>query len=221
MAEEPPKEAFLARWSRLKRAGEGAEVRGSDEPPHPNPPPQGEREKQAPYPLAGEGWGGGGVATPPTPPPTPLPPLPDLASLTAESDFTPFMDVRVPSALRAQALARAWSLDPFIRDFKEMADYAWDWNTPGGAPGYGPLDAATDIARMLSRILPEAPPPQEIASVEPPPTPAQVPVPPQAVRHSQGPIAPPQEAAQSQSIPEPEQAPVAERPRRHGGAVPT
>lgn len=207
MAEEH--EAFLARWSRLKRAGEGGDVRGPDAPPHPSPPPpdssrMGGREKQAAAPS-----------------PSPLPPLPDLASLTADSDFTLFMDVRVPSALRAQALARAWSLDPFIRDFKEMADYAWDWNTPGGAPGYGPLDAATDIARMLARILPEAPPPQDTASVEAPPPPEPAPAPPQGVRHSQDQIAHPQVTRQSSSIPESEQPAVAERPRRHGGAVPT
>lgn len=233
MAEEPPlREAFLARWSRLKRAGEVPDARGADESPHPVPLPSGEREpngnihRTVPSPpmlqgLGGEGQAEGVVAPPPTPDPDPLPPLPSLDTLTADSDFTPFMDVRVPSALRAQALARAWSLDPFIRDFKEMADYAWDWNTPGGAPGYGPLDAATDIARMLSRILPDAPPAQETASDEHPSAPEQVPIPPQAVRHSQEPIVPPQAAPQSPSIPEQEQPAVAERPRRHGGAVPT
>lgn len=174
-----------------------------------------------PPPLRGRVAVGGGLSAPPTPPALDLPPLPDLASLTADSDFTPFMDLRVPSALRAQALARAWSLDPFIRDFKEMADYAWDWNTPGGAPGYGPLDAATDIARMLSRILPDAPPAQETAAVEPQAAPEPAAVPPEAVRHSQAAVVAPQAPPQSSSVPESEQPPVAERPRRHGGAMPT
>jgi hypothetical protein len=205
----PPREAFLARWSRLKRAGEGERETDGAVPAAPSP---GLRPAEAPE------AGLAGAAEP-------LPKLPDLASLTAESDFTPFMDVRVPSALRAQALARAWSLDPFIRDFKEMADYAWDWNTPGGAPGYGPLDAATDIARMLARILPDAPPPehpaQATAAVEAPPVPEAAPAAPRAVRHSHEEPVAPQVTAQSPSIPDPEQPRPAERPRRHGGAVPT
>jgi hypothetical protein len=37
------------------------------------------------------------------------------------------------------ALREIWRTDPAVRDFVGPADYAWDWNTPGDAPGYGPL----------------------------------------------------------------------------------
>jgi hypothetical protein len=204
--DDSAREKFLARWSRLKRAAA----------PEAAPAPPAEA---APAPEA-----------PPEPPELPeLPELPSLESLTAESDFSVFLHPRVPAGLRAQALARAWSLDPFIRDFKEMADYAWDWNTPGGAPGYGPLDAAEDVAEMLARILPDPPAkpdkeaetdpaePQLVSAAEAPPAvematqaaPARAPVP--------APVPAPKPAIAPPEAPPVEAAP---RARRHGGAVP-
>ncbi len=54
-----------------------------------------------------------------------------------------------------------WETDPAIRDFVGPAlDYAYDYNTPGAAPGYGPLsesdiaDAKRLLDRMFSRIEP-------------------------------------------------------------------
>jgi hypothetical protein len=47
-----------------------------------------------------------------------------------------------------------WSLDPKIRDFiGDARDYAYDWNTPGGVPGYGPLPSREEVARMVARIV--------------------------------------------------------------------
>jgi hypothetical protein len=203
--DDAAREKFLARWSRLKRAAV------PEAAPDSVPAPQAEA-----------------APAPETPPELPeLPELPSLESLTAESDFSVFLHPRVPPVLRAQALARAWSLDPFIRDFKEMADYAWDWNTPGGAPGYGPLDAAEDVAEMLARILPDPParpdpeaepsaaePQLATVAEEPPaveqatqaaPAPAPVPVPAPVPA-----IAPPGDPPVE----------VALRARRHGGAMP-
>lgn len=62
--------------------------------------------------------------------------LPKVEELTAESDFTVFLDKRVPAFLRNAALGRMWSLDPTIRDFIEVAENQWNWNVPGGAPFY-------------------------------------------------------------------------------------
>jgi hypothetical protein len=206
------RENFLARWSRLKRATGPADQ--APEAATPEAQPAGIPE-----------------AAPPD-----LPELPSLESLTADSDFSVFLHPRVPAGLRAQALARAWSLDPFIRDFKEMADYAWDWNTPGGAPGYGPLDAAGDVAQMLARILPDPPAAPETRTAEPPPEPTPLPEitpPPEAmpadpVRIADAAVQ--QVAASSrQTASEAEaayddDAPAlqpAMRPRRHGGALPS
>jgi hypothetical protein len=61
----------------------------------------------------------------------------------------------VPAALKNAALRRMWSLDPAIRDYRDLAvDYAWDWNTPGGLPGGGggvTADGVADLLRDLGR----------------------------------------------------------------------
>ena len=51
------------------------------------------------------------------------------------------------------ALRRAWSADPDIRDFVGLADYAWDYHTPGSMPGFGPLEMTDDLRRVVARIL--------------------------------------------------------------------
>ena len=48
-----------------------------------------------------------------------------------------------------------------IGDFKGLADYAWDWSTPGGAPGWGPMLASDDIGKLLARAIGELMPPAE------------------------------------------------------------
>jgi len=79
--------------------------------------------------------------------------LPKIESLTAESDITAFMRPGVPAALRKAALRRAWLVDPDIRDFVGHArDYDYDWNAPGGAPGYGPL-ADGEVAALARRVF--------------------------------------------------------------------
>lgn len=203
-AERTARENFLARWSRLKRAAA------------PEASPEAAPEALPEQPADAT------PATSTTLEPEPeLPELPSLESLTAESDFSVFLHPRVPAGLRAQALARAWSLDPFIRDFKEMADYAWDWNTPGGAPGYGPLDAAEDVAEMLARILPD-PPARPDPETESPQPAAMVAAAPEAASPVEvaAPPPPAPEAVAATTPPEPLPVEVAPRARRHGGAMP-
>ena len=145
---------FLARWSRLKRSAEQAK------PETPQPPEVPDVEPSA-------------AAAPALP----VPELPPLDSLTAASDFKPFLQAGVPDSLRAAALRRLWSIDPEIRDFIGPArDYGWDWNTPGGVPGSGPLPSAEQIAKLVEQIfgVPEHPgtkdgPTAQVASA---PTPA-------------------------------------------------
>ncbi|MGT2478788.1 DUF3306 domain-containing protein (plasmid) [Methylobacterium oryzae CBMB20] len=81
--------------------------------------------------------------------------LPSLEALTPETDLVPFLRAGVPAALRNAALRRMWSLDPAIRDFvqREAREYAYDWNTPGGVPGLGPLLPSDDVQAMLGRLL--------------------------------------------------------------------
>lgn len=82
--------------------------------------------------------------------------LPAISDITLETDITAFLRKGVPAALRNAALQRLWVLDPEIRNFVgEARDYAWDWNTPGGVPVSGPLEAGTDIPSMLRRVFGE------------------------------------------------------------------
>ena len=80
--------------------------------------------------------------------------LPSLEDLTPDTDISMFLRKGVPEPLRNAALRRMWSLDPKVRDFVcEAREYAYDWNTPGGVPGSGPLPLTDDVARMVARIV--------------------------------------------------------------------
>jgi hypothetical protein len=79
--------------------------------------------------------------------------LPRPEDLTVDSDLAAFLRKGVPEALRNAALRRMWSLDPAIRDFVGHArDYAYDWNTPGGVPGFAPLSSAEVTEAMVERL---------------------------------------------------------------------
>jgi hypothetical protein len=61
----------------------------------------------------------------------------------------------VPVDIARAALRRAWSADPRIRDFVGLADYDWDYHTPGSAAGFGPLEMTDELRQMVARILGE------------------------------------------------------------------
>ena len=80
--------------------------------------------------------------------------LPKLEELTETTDITAFLRKGVPEHLRNAALRKSWALDPAIRNYVNPAlEYAYDWNTPGGVPGGGELDAGIDVARLVSQIM--------------------------------------------------------------------
>jgi hypothetical protein len=54
--------------------------------------------------------------------------------------------------LTRAALRRAWSADPTIRDFIGLSENSWDFNAPGGVPGFGSLKAE-DARRLLARVM--------------------------------------------------------------------
>jgi hypothetical protein len=145
----------------------------------------------------------------------PLPELPPIETLTAASDFTPFMQPGVPDALRVAALRRLWSIDPAIRDYVGPArDYAWDWHLPGGVPGAGPIESAEEVARLLDRVLGPSGEPADrtldaAAPASPRPPPA---LPPSAAATSPG-GKPRPEIEAEQPVPAPQK-------RRHGSATP-
>jgi Protein of unknown function (DUF3306) len=79
--------------------------------------------------------------------------LPPIESITAATDIRPFLAPGVPADIVRAALRRAWSSDPRIRDFVGLADYDWDYHTPGSAAGFGPLEMTDELRRMVARIL--------------------------------------------------------------------
>src|SRR5437879_6035193 len=62
-----------------------------------------------------------------------------LESIGAETDIRAFLAAGVPPELTRAALRRAWLSDPKIRNFVGLADYDWDFNTPGSMAGFGIL----------------------------------------------------------------------------------
>lgn len=88
--------------------------------------------------------------------------LPSLESLTAESDFSPFLRRNVPPGLRNAALRRLWSLDPYLQAPDVLADYAWDFNNPELVTGFGELAQGTDTQAMLRWITGEELPPKPV-----------------------------------------------------------
>lgn len=233
-------EGFLARWSRLKRAARG----GAAEPATPEVGEAARRTEQA----AGEG-AAAAAATPgraapspaaePAEEPVDLAALPKVEELAPGADLSVFFRKGVPAALRQAALRRMWSIDPAIRDFIGPADYAWDWNAPGGVPDYVAEVAETPAIRdLVQRLLaPARPPaaarqdrPAEAAAEEAPlpaPGPATAALPPADPRpaptaaEGEGEAPPPPLPAEhdGRDRAAPTAPPPVARPR-HGGALP-
>lgn len=185
-------EPFLARWSRRKR-------QSSEQEPTPLEP----HAAPAPAPDAHT---------------IDLAALPKLEDLTASSDLAVFLQKGVPDLLKQQAMRRMWSLDPTIRDFVEMAENQYDWNAPGGVPGFGVLDPGTDVASLLDQALGRWPgrdapsEPSEADHVDPAPDVARA-----ADNNMRKPTSMPSLAASESGV---DDAGTACVRSRHGGALP-
>lgn len=73
--------------------------------------------------------------------------LPSIDDICETTDVTPFMQTWVPNALRTQALRKLWTVDRAVREHVIFADYALDYNAPGGAPGYGSFEGSIEMAK--------------------------------------------------------------------------
>jgi hypothetical protein len=122
---------FLSRWSQRKRLAAEEARKAAELAPEATPAPA--EEAAEPFYLSS---------------------LPDLESLTAQTDMSLFLQKGVPDELKNAALRKIWALDPAIRDYVgDALDYAWDWNAPGGVPGGGELGAGFDTAKMVAQIF--------------------------------------------------------------------
>jgi hypothetical protein len=172
--DEDREEGFLGRWARRKkeaqdrdllspplwgRAGEGGmppstEVAPSAEGPAGAIPPS------QPSPTGGEG------SCAPVEPELVEPPSLDL--IDKDFDLAHWLKQNVPEEWKLKALRRAWESDPMISGYLDPArDYALDWNTPGGAPGYGPLSESDNVEEMLANIFGKPPEPAAESAAEP------------------------------------------------------
>jgi hypothetical protein len=122
-------EPFLARWSRLKRAGRGKDDTG----PTPAAPPAGAASAPSPAKAREEVRPQGEPD-----PPVPLE-LPDPDTLDAGADFRVFLREGVPEELKIRALRRLWRVNPIISSVSPLVDYAEDYT-----------DKATVVADLKS-----------------------------------------------------------------------
>ncbi len=204
------RDGFLSRWSRLKRGGQPARDPAAETPPPPEQKalPEGKELEDL-------------IAA-----------LPRVEDLVPGQSLADFMQPWVPIALRNAALGRMWLLDPAISGYVDPAlDYAYDYNSLGGAPGFGPMEAspeaASEVAEMFDRALgradlaekdrPSARPAEPHAEVETADSPRVVSSNPQTSGHSPAPGANPDAAPHNKSSDANELRPAA---RRHGGALP-
>jgi hypothetical protein len=204
-------ESFLARWARRKR-GPAPTARGQ---PKPENTPDGAASEAAAASVAPE-------VTLSLFDPTSLPPI---EAIGAGSDIRPFLAAGVPADLTRAALRRAWSADPAIRDFIGLSENSWDFNAPGGVPGFGSL-TAEDARRLPARVTGEkeasdtAPPAAERLSEDQTSAPASGPD-----LRTPGSVPDPMPSAETSNIAvrhemdEREARPPLPR-RRHGGALP-
>jgi hypothetical protein len=130
-------EGFLARWSRRKR----------DASANQREPATSETAESGAVPAASQ-------AAEETQPLVDLASLPPIDSIDAGSDIRAFLAPGVPADLTRAALRRAWSSDRTIRDFIGLSENSWDFNAPGGVPGFGAV-TAEDIRRLLARLTGE------------------------------------------------------------------
>lgn len=103
-------DSFVSRWSQRKRARQSGALERDKVQVVPEAPDGGEaapRETEASDEL---------VAS-----------LPDIDTLTEESDFTVFLQEGVPDALRRKALRRLWRLNPVFANLDGLNDYDEDF----------------------------------------------------------------------------------------------
>jgi hypothetical protein len=124
---------FLARWSQRKRETKAPERQAPVADADVSPSPGTESDAAQQFDLSS---------------------LPKLEDLTEATDITGFLRKGVPEHLRNAALRKSWALDPAIRNYVNPAlEYAYDWNTPGGAPGSSEIGTSVDVARLVSQIM--------------------------------------------------------------------
>jgi len=157
-------EGFLQRWSRRK-----AEARA----PQPEPAPEEAPQRDPPALLESSESAVDAPARDDPDAAVDLATLPDIESLTYESDFTVFLRKGVPPELRKRALQRLWRSSPTLANLDGLVEYGGDYTQIGTAKQV--VRTAYQVGRgMLQRLdaLPAgeegARPAAGVARAEPP-----------------------------------------------------
>ncbi|MGF1610507.1 MAG: DUF3306 domain-containing protein [Kiloniellales bacterium] len=87
--------------------------------------------------------------------------LPDIDSMTRESDFSVFMQKGVPQALRNKALRKLWRLDPVFANLDGLNDYDEDYTAIGK-----PLGRAVSTLYKVGRGMAGEPPAPDAAEAK-------------------------------------------------------
>ena len=159
MAAEPD---FLTRWSQRKAAARrGGAAAPEPEMPAPENPALAETTA---------------VEAPAAEPP----PLPDPATLVAESDFRAFLAKGVPGDLRRAALRRLWRVNPIINSLDGLDDHyvTQDFTdaatvVPGLRTAYRVGRTMLDVAKRLEKGADADPTPRAAEAPEPAGEPAE------------------------------------------------
>jgi hypothetical protein len=182
-------EHFLARWSRRKREA-GAAPSLTLPRLLPNPPPlagegregvlqgrvregvpdaEGKTEAAARRDQRASTSEAADAAPPPSSPTPAVDPanLPSLDSITATTDVRDFLAPDVPAALRREALRRAWSADPAIRDFIGLQEYDWDFTKLDAIHGFAELGPEVDVKRLVAQVFGDVPEDEGKPATEP------------------------------------------------------
>jgi hypothetical protein len=145
------RENFIARWSRRKRAA----TDDVDTTKAAATPADADHSTQESERGASETVRRDASATPIAGAEVPfdLTTLPPIDSIGADTDIRAFLAPGVPPELTRAALRRAWAADPKVRDFVGLADYDWDFNTPGAIPGFGSLEMTDELRRQIAQMV--------------------------------------------------------------------
>ncbi len=142
---DPLADGFLSRWSRLKQE------RREEEPETAPAVTENRGEAAAGPPSQTTAKGDDAPFDPEQ--------LPDIDSLTSESDFTPFLREGVPEALRRQALRRLWRLNPVFANLDGLNDYDQDFSD--AATVIKGLKTLYQVGRGIGHPASDAPDDQE------------------------------------------------------------
>lgn len=127
MAED--RDGPLSRWSRLKRESRERKEEG---------PGAGEAKPQVGDESGAATTPGGQASVDPSE-------LPDIDSLTKDSDYTVFLREGVPEQLRAKALRKLWRSDPLLANLDGLNNYDENFRRPF-------LEAGKRAVRTLYRV---------------------------------------------------------------------